>query len=758
MFKRVAALALYSVKRSSTYTMPGPKRVAIIGGGSSGLVTAKTLLHDFPDGTFEPYLFEAKTGVGGMWNVSNDTTTEDFFSTEMPTNISRYACSFSDLAWESVDLGQHENGQREPLPIFPKARHVKRYLETYAERYIPRHYIYTGCKVTRVVQTQSEDNLKFEVKWESSGTIKQAAFAYLVIASGFFAQAKTLGLPGMDHIASMGRVKHSSKLRNLEDDLVSGQNGKIVVVGGSMSGVEAAAAVAFQLSNAKHSPGVHKDLSGYSVHHLTSRPFWVLPPYVLRPLPPTCEENAKRAFLPWELVSNDLGRRGEEVVTYHASSEVTDAAARRTNGRLSVMVGSKQASLAGGLLSFEGDDGESRTPWVTISSSYSQFVHSGDITVHLGSLESVTATEIKMSDGSTLELTEVALLVLATGFAPHSSLAILPDDILQSLGYRPGDDYAPLALDKFAMTNPAQPRIGFVGFYRGPYFGVSEMQARWLGKKWCRQWSGGVSDVANGSSAQESHQANAAATAKLPRGQFPMADYVGLMESLSREVSIDRSPIPGLLTKQGPVIAARYSSKSIGKVEKQEIEKTLSSLAAQLSVGVEPNVDMRFLGPAVFRALQGQWKLIRQLISVFPGYPSGTFHGTATFYPRLPTDSAYSTEMLFVEEGELTTQQGLKMTGRRRYVYRLEEGGPITCWFVKSDGVSVDYLFHTLAFQVDDKRGWKAVGSPHLCIDDNYASDYRFVFEGIELKEWRLEYEVRGPKKDYQAKSTLSRS
>ena len=742
-----------SAKSFSAYTMPGPKRVAIIGGGLSGLATAKTLLHDFPDGTFEPYVFEAKSSIGGMWNVNKETTIEDFFSTEMPTNISRYACSFSDLAWESVELGQDENGQRESLPMFPKARHVKRYLGTYAERYIPHQYIHNGCKVTRVVQTQSEDNMKFEVKWESSGIADQAAFDYLVIASGFFAQPKALDVPGINELASMGKVKHSSKLRSLEDDLVAGGHGKVVIVGGSMSGVEAAATVAFQLSSAKHSPGVHKDLSGYSVHHLTSRPFWVLPPHVLRPLPPACEDNAKPAFLPWDLVSNDLGRRGEEVVTYHPSSEVTEAAARRTNGRISGMVGGKQASLAGGLLSFEGNDAESRTPWVTISSSYSQFVQSGDITVHLGSLESVTAAQIKIRGGKTSEIDEVALLLLATGFAPHSSLSFLPEEILQSLAYRPGDDYAPLALDKFAVVNSAQPRIGFVGWFRGPYFGVSEMQARYLGG----QWSGSASDVAKGS-AQESHPASATATNSLPRGQFPMADYVGLMETLSREVGIERSPIPGLLTKQGPVTAARYTSKNIGIVGKQEIEKTLSSLAGQLNVGVELNEDMRSLGPAVFRALQGRWRLIRQLTSVLPEYPSGTFHGTAAFHPRLPTDSAYSTEMLYVEEGELTTQQETKMSGRRRYVYRLEEGGPITCWFVKADGLTVDYLFHTLAFQTDNKRGLKAVGSPHLCIDDNYDSNYRFIFEGIELEEWRLEYDVRGPKKDYRAKSTFSRS
>jgi hypothetical protein len=113
--------------------------------------------------------------------------------------------------------------------------------------------------------------------------------------------------------------------------------------------------------------------------------------------------------------------------------------------------------------------------------------------------------------------------------------------------------------------------------------------------------------------------------------------------------------------------------------------------------------------------------------------------------------------MLYIEDGELTTLQGFVMRGRRRYVYRLKEGACISSWFVKGDGLTVDYLFHVLAFEADEQEGWKAVGSSHLCVEDYYESDYRFYFDGIDIKQWELGYQVNGPKKDYSTKASYTR-
>jgi hypothetical protein len=587
------------------------------------------------------------------------------------------------------------------------------------------------------------------------------------VASGFFAVPKMLDIPGIEEFSTNAKLRHSSKLRDLDEDLVDGGSGKIVIVGGSMSGVEATATVAFQLSSAKHAPGKRKDYSKYTVHHVTSKPFWVLPPYVLGQAPSSENKGIARtspSFLPLEMAGNNLSGRAEEVVSYRPSKEVSQASIKWTNARISQMLGTKQETLGGGALSFEGERMDTQMPWIAVSPTYAGFVRSGDIRVHLGSVVKMNVTTLEASGGVPFQLDDVVLLVVATGFDPHASLSFLPSEVLQSMGYKAHDNYDPLSRDQFAIKNDAQPHLGFVGFYRGPWFGVMEMQARYLGKLWSdeRQVSKATGEL-NG-------PVPASANEKLPRGQFPMADYVGLMESLARETGVRRIPIPGLPEKtgrgQGVVVASRYPSPNISERGAEEVNKTLRSLARTLGIAEtdnpsqEPGIcrpNLEILGPATFRALQGNWNLHRTLTSALPQYPSGTFRGTASFYPREPTTPEYVAEMLYVEDGEFTTLQGFVIKGRRRYIYRLKDRVGISSWFVKADGLTVDYMFQTLAFEIDEREGWKAVGSSHLCVEDYYESDYRFHFDGVDIEKWELGYEVNGPNKDYSTKSTFTR-
>lgn len=713
--------------------------------------------------------------MGGLWNVSADTTSTDLLDTEMPTNISRYTCSFSDLAWESVDLKDDNVKKSDALPMFPKARHMKRYLQTYAERYIPSEYVGTGCTVVEASQVENDHGVHWSVRWEGPpGKFKsackreagscQAIFDCLVIASGFFAEPKKLDVPGVQ--SSGFKVKHSSKLRNLDQDLADGGRGKIVIVGGSVSGVDAAATVALQLSSSKHSPGNQPDYSNYTVHHVTSRPFWILPPYIPRTALPEGNEIQVKGcpdFTPIEIPGKDLSNRPEDMIMHKRTDQVSPAIIRTGNDRLSKSLGTSQARIGDNVLSFHSEGRLStQLPWVAINSTYAEFVRSGDITVHLGSAVSLDQNSLKTLGEKPIELDDLSLLITATGFEPHAALSFLAPEVLESLGHDPYNDYQPLLLDEYAMTNLVQPQLGFVGFYRGPFFGVMEMQARYLGKLWSNQAA--ILPCAE----RVPRSLSAETHGSLSRGQFPMADYVGLMESLARRTGVHRIPFPGVpetnARGQGIVIAARYPSPSITAAGLRDVESTLTSLAR--TIGINPSGpstavqdhNLEALGPATFRALQGKWDLLRSLTSALPEYPSGTFRGTATLLPRKPTAADVSAEMLYVEDGELTTLQGFVMRGSRRYVYRLKEGEGISCWFVKADGLSVDYLFHAISFEEDDQDGWKAVGSSHLCIEDNYESDYRFHFVGIDVQNWELGYEVKGPRKDYFTKSVFTRT
>jgi hypothetical protein len=166
---------------------------------------------------------------------------------------------------------------------------------------------------------------------------------------------------------------------------------------------------------------------------------------------------------------------------------------------------------------------------------------------------------------------------------------------------------------------------------------------------------------------------------------------------------------------------------------------------------------------AAFFALQGRWSLERTLNSSFPDYPSGTFRGVATFYPRYPTSAAYYAEYLYIEQGTLTlASSGQKIEGSRRYVYRYHElRDELSVWFVKpEDGTSVDYLFHQVAFlpHQDGIGGakWEGRGF-HLCEKDEYEAGYELTFRGVAIESFMINYDVKGPKKQYTAAARYHR-
>lgn len=114
-------------------------------------MAAKTLLHNYPKGTFSPTIFEKGHEIGGLWpieprDITTETTTpgqrphNGFVDPSMPTNQSRFTVTFSDLAWESVIDGAD-------IPMFPQAWQAGKYLQAYAERYIPKETLRLGHKV-----------------------------------------------------------------------------------------------------------------------------------------------------------------------------------------------------------------------------------------------------------------------------------------------------------------------------------------------------------------------------------------------------------------------------------------------------------------------------------------------------------------------------------------------------------------------------------------------------------------------------------
>lgn len=239
--------------------------LTLTGAGPSGLVAAKTLLHNAPKGEFRVSVIDAQHDIGGLWPTSREDTGRQVHPLMM-ANQSKHTVHFSDLAWE------------DDAPQFPLGWQVGRYLGRYVERYLAGREDFELRLKTKVVQATPKDD-GWDVVLRAEGEEdKTTTFDYLLVASGFF--GKPIVPEGLQAPSSIPII-HSSAYRDLKGLLGKGKpgGGKILVVGGQMSGVEIAGTIGTHLSAAMNSlePSEITGIEEYSIHHVVQRPIWVFP-------------------------------------------------------------------------------------------------------------------------------------------------------------------------------------------------------------------------------------------------------------------------------------------------------------------------------------------------------------------------------------------------------------------------------------------------------------------------------------------------
>jgi hypothetical protein len=349
----------------SSYTMV--KSVCVIGGGPAGLVAAKTLSQR----GYSVTIFETCDRVGGMWRAQPEEFGEKC-GPEMRINLSRYTVAFSDLSWSSVDLSSSSS---EP-PMFPKAWHVGRYLQTYARKYGLDACTNLNARIKSVRRLKDSGGWQVTSTDGESGELSTTNFDFLVVASGFFGQPASSFDPVSD--GSSPNIVHSSRFRELSD--LTGKAGKIAVIGGGISGSEAAAQAAFQISNARHAPGKNsKSVHAKStIYHIINRPFYCL----LRYLPqevrgPDNDINSAPRFLPLDLAMYNLSRRGAGQILA-AISTVPAEKAQKGHDYMRSVIGGDQSDLERPELVYTDD--QTQYPGYTgITDTYTEFVRSGII-------------------------------------------------------------------------------------------------------------------------------------------------------------------------------------------------------------------------------------------------------------------------------------------------------------------------------------------------------------------------------------------
>lgn len=588
-------------------------------------------------------------------------------------------------------------------------------------------------------------------------------FDFLVVASGYFARPYIPEIPGLAQFK--GQLVHSSALQKGNYSLVRPANepnpGNVVVIGGSMSGVEAASALALNESSSIFNTVPRpRDRTRQAVYHIYSRPFWSLPTY----LPRETSDDAV-SLLPLDLAMYDLGRRPPGPIEY-ALGPVPEDKAAKTNNYFNALLGTEYAQFGFMNGANAAQKTTPRPSWVAIGNDYAEFVRSGAIESTMGRATSVqpnqntrlASIKIETVHGQSMILENISSIVLATGFTPFDSLSFLPADVLSALEYSTEDPFLPLVLDNGGTFRSEMPDIGFVGFYRGPYWGIMEMQSRFLGEA----WNGQTDQTFRSERQREGLRILRQPDSEICRGQFPMGDYVGLMEFFSADMGIPRTALSNGDSRSGPVVPARYvhGADSAGD---SEVRRTLNSL----QIVSNPNHDAAQAAAAlaIFRALHGSWQFIRSTAATGVAEASGT----AVFHPRYPSDLKYDREYVVEENVEPTCVQDGPISERTaQSMFRLSDAGaggassrielwtvgpkasansgPVVCFLKlspfcrkKKDGEYLpgEYVVNAESVHLTDANG----------LTDASASgqrEYTFHFKGVSISSWECVFHGNG--------------
>jgi len=192
--------------------------VAIVGGGPSGIVTAKYLLSQ----GFDPTIFESSDDIGGQWNHRSPNSG---VWPSMRTNTSRLMTQFSDMAYHPG------------TSTFPTNQEVHAYLHRYAEMF---GVMQQARLLARVDLVEPIDRGYRVTSRQSGGPPISEHYDFVVAASGRYNKPYIPPVPGLETFTGSAGALHSfaykdpSKYRGL----------RVLVAGCAISALEIASDLA----------------------------------------------------------------------------------------------------------------------------------------------------------------------------------------------------------------------------------------------------------------------------------------------------------------------------------------------------------------------------------------------------------------------------------------------------------------------------------------------------------------------------------
>ncbi len=175
-------------------------RVAVIGAGAAGLVTARELAVNGHDVT----VFEQSTGVGGTWAYTEATDDIDHSSmyASLRTNLPRDLMAYLDFTFDSAGGGDDH------WPRYPHHGQVLTYLRRFADRFGIDACIRFGHRVDHVQSIGG----RWRVATTSAGAVGQTGeFDAVALCSGHYSKPR---MPHLDQIRKFrGVLVHSHHYR-----------------------------------------------------------------------------------------------------------------------------------------------------------------------------------------------------------------------------------------------------------------------------------------------------------------------------------------------------------------------------------------------------------------------------------------------------------------------------------------------------------------------------------------------------------------
>jgi dimethylaniline monooxygenase (N-oxide forming) len=303
------------------------KRVAIVGAGVSGLVSAVNMYKIGID----PIVFDKESGIGGMWNTDLKPCWKS-----MRTNISKFSTALSDFSWPK------------DTSLFPTQREVYLYLSAYVQQSLPKDVFRLNTQVRNI--TYSND--KWTVQYSTNSNRQTSEqFDFVIIASGFF-DCPYIPDNITDLSSFQGTLIHSSDYRSPEQV----RNKRVIIVGASMSAAQIADDMA---TSATH------------IIHVAPHNFWSIPRFI-----PLIPNDPLSPFLPLDLVFYRRSRRtSNHEILFRNNDDY-----KKTNEYFRLLTGENQTTF---------DINDENPPFIAISDMYNQWNRVGKITLKQGRLNQV---------------------------------------------------------------------------------------------------------------------------------------------------------------------------------------------------------------------------------------------------------------------------------------------------------------------------------------------------------------------------------